>query len=96
MLGNCASVSVVFPSQTQDSGLKTKRLLTSKPAYLSGMVWTSLLLGLLAGIILGAMAVVFWSRNKGAEAVRLVQEARESDRMEFGRQLSEREKQWKC
>ena len=57
------------------------------------MVWTSLLLGLLAGIILGAMAVVFWSRNKGVEAVRLVQEARESDRMEFSRQLSEREHQ---
>ncbi len=55
------------------------------------MVWTSLLLGLLAGVILGAVAVVFWSRNKGADAVRLVQEAREADRMELGRQLSERE-----
>ncbi|MBX2983079.1 MAG: DNA recombination protein RmuC [Flavobacteriales bacterium] len=55
------------------------------------MVWTSLLLGLLAGVILGAVAVIFWSRNKGADAVRLVQEARETDRLEFGRQLSERE-----
>lgn len=55
------------------------------------MVWTSLLLGLLAGVILGAVAVIFWLRNKGADAVRLVQEARETDRLEFGRQLSERE-----
>ena len=55
------------------------------------MVWTSLLLGLLAGVILGALAVVFWSRNKGSDAVRLVQEARETDRLDLGRQVSERE-----
>ena len=76
---------------TPDSGLKTKRLLTSKPAYLSGMVWTTLLLGLLAGVILGAVAVVLWSRGKGAEAVRMVQEAREADRQDVGRQMAERE-----
>ncbi|MBK7246752.1 MAG: DNA recombination protein RmuC [Flavobacteriales bacterium] len=55
------------------------------------MVWTSLLLGLLAGVILGAVAVVLWSRGKGAEAVKLVQDAREADRQDLGRQLAERD-----
>ena len=57
------------------------------------MVWTSLLLGLLAGIIFGAVAVVLWSRGKGAEAVLSVQEARDADRQDLGRQLSAREQQ---
>lgn len=55
------------------------------------MVWTSLLLGLLAGIILGALAVVLWSRGKSTEAAKLLQEARDADRQDLGRQLTERE-----
>lgn len=50
-------------------------------------------MGLLAGGILGAVAMASWSRKKGDDPVRLVQAAHDAERQESRRQLSAYEQQ---
>ncbi len=61
------------------------------PHYLSGMVWTSLLIGLLAGILLGALVSMWMQRMKGMAALDLLQQAHESERQNLSTQNRERE-----
>lgn len=53
----------------------------------------SLLLGLFIGMITGALAMAFWHRGKGGEALRLMQEAGERERHEMDARLAQREEQ---
>ncbi len=55
------------------------------------MEWTTLFLGLFAGLILGAVAVLLWQKGKGGEAPRLLQQAREQERADMGQRIAERE-----
>ncbi|MBK8580819.1 MAG: DNA recombination protein RmuC [Flavobacteriales bacterium] len=55
------------------------------------MEWTTLFLGLFAGLILGAVAVLLWQKGKGGEALQLLQQAREQERADMGQRIAERE-----
>ncbi|MGV9013991.1 MAG: DNA recombination protein RmuC [Flavobacteriales bacterium] len=55
------------------------------------MQWTTLFLGLFAGLILGAVVVLLWQRGKGGEALQLLQQAREQERAEMAQRIAERE-----
>ena len=55
------------------------------------MEWTTLFLGLFAGLILGAVAVLLWQKGKGGEALQLLQQAREQERADMGQRNAERE-----
>lgn len=55
------------------------------------MEWMSLLLGLLAGVIAGALAMAFWHRGRGLEMLKHVQQERETERQELGRQVADRD-----
>lgn len=57
------------------------------------MAWAGILLGLLGGIILGALAALSWSRGRSADAARLVQQAHEAERAAQALHLAEREQQ---
>ena len=48
-------------------------------------------LGLFAGLILGAVAVLLWQKGKGGEALQLLQQAREQERADMGQRIAERE-----
>ena len=61
------------------------------PRYLRGMVWMSLLLGLLAGAILGAILMAYRERGKGNVTLSELRQAREADRTEALRLAGERE-----
>jgi len=50
-----------------------------------------LFLGLFAGLILGAVAVLLWQKGKGGEALQLLQQAREQERADMGQRIAERE-----
>jgi DNA recombination protein RmuC len=56
------------------------------------MVWTSVLIGLLLGLIIGAIAMHLWSRGKGDGTVALLQQEREADRRDLEQRLTERER----
>lgn len=56
------------------------------------MQWTTLFLGLFAGLILGAVIVLLWQRVKGSEALHLLQQAREQERAEMSQRIAERER----
>ena len=56
------------------------------------MQWTTLFLGLFAGLILGAVIVLLWRRGKGSEALHLLQQAREQERAEMSQRIAERER----
>lgn len=51
----------------------------------------SLLLGLLAGVIAGALAMAYWHRGRGLEMLKHVQQERETERQELGRQVADRD-----
>lgn len=55
------------------------------------MEWMSLLLGLLAGVIAGALAMAYWHRGRGLEMLKHVQQERETERQELGRQVADRD-----
>ncbi|MFT3886406.1 MAG: DNA recombination protein RmuC [Flavobacteriales bacterium] len=56
------------------------------------MAWTSVLIGLLLGAIIGAVVMQFWSRGKGNATVALLQQEREADRRGLEQRLAERER----
>ena len=56
------------------------------------MQWTTLFLGLFAGLILGAVIVLLWQRGKGSETLHLLQQAREQERAEVAQRIGERER----
>lgn len=51
----------------------------------------SLLLGLLAGVIAGALAMAYWHRGRGLEMLKHMQQERETERQELGRQVADRD-----
>lgn len=53
----------------------------------------SLLLGLFIGIVLGGLAMAFWHRGRGGEALRLLREAHERDRRDTDGRIAQREAQ---
>lgn len=53
----------------------------------------SLLLGLFIGIVLGGLAMAFWHRGRGGEALRLLREAHERDRRDTDGRMAQREAQ---
>ncbi|MCO6481159.1 MAG: DNA recombination protein RmuC [Flavobacteriales bacterium] len=55
------------------------------------MEWMSLLLGLLAGVIAGALAMAYWHRGRGLEMLKHMQQERETERQELGRQVADRD-----
>lgn len=55
------------------------------------MEWASLIIGLLAGVILGAVIASFWQRGRNGTALHLLQQAREADRMDLAQRLADQE-----
>lgn len=60
------------------------------------MVWTSVLIGLFLGLLLGTLAALWWARQrthgKRDEAVALLQKERETDRLDAGLRLAEKDR----
>ena len=57
------------------------------------MVWTSLLLGLLAGLILGAMAAAWVNRSRAASALEPLRQAHAASKEDLEVRITEREAQ---
>lgn len=57
------------------------------------MVWTSVLPGLLAGILIGSVAVVLWQRGRQAAGLEMLRQTHEEDKLGMARQLESREVQ---
>ncbi|HMN04409.1 MAG TPA: DNA recombination protein RmuC [Flavobacteriales bacterium] len=55
------------------------------------MEWASLPVGLLAGMIAGAMAMAWWHRNKERDALQQMAQGHAAERQQMARQLAERE-----
>ena len=64
---------------------------TLLPLYLRHMLWSSLLIGLLLGVLVGAIALYLWMKGQPDTALRTLLEQRTEERAEYERRLTERE-----